>query len=120
MDRYLTPSSRPGSAAAVSPSEEGEVPRLGTSSQGDSQPAQDNVPVDSLPLISHYIGSYFVPSKTSWKMKCKLCNKEISYSRTSYYNLKSHYQRQHRAEYTNLVAALSAGCKRGRHSPSGR
>ncbi|KAG0720537.1 hypothetical protein GWK47_048318 [Chionoecetes opilio] len=39
----------------MSPSEEEVVPRPGTSSQGDSQPAQDNVPVDSLPLIFQHI-----------------------------------------------------------------
>ncbi|KAG0729471.1 hypothetical protein GWK47_030268 [Chionoecetes opilio] len=106
MDRFLTSSpasSRPGSAAAMSPSEEEVVPRPGTSSQGDSQPAQDNVPVDSLPLIFQHIKSYFGPDKTNGKVKCKICNKEITYSATSNYNMKSHYERQHRGGYPNLV-----------------
>ncbi|KAG0716265.1 hypothetical protein GWK47_010131 [Chionoecetes opilio] len=106
MDRFLTPSpasSRPGSAAAMSPSEEEVVPRPGTSSQGDSQPAQDNVPVDSLPLIFQHIKSYFGPGKTNGKVKCKICNKEITYSATSNYNMKSHYERQHCGGYPNLV-----------------
>lgn len=119
MDRFLTPSpssSRPVSVDAISLSEEEDVIRPGTS----SQPVQDNVPVNSLPLIFEHIECYFGPSKANGKMQCKFCNKEISYSATSYYNLKSHYERQHREEYSNFVAALSAGSKRGRHSSGAR
>jgi hypothetical protein len=42
----------------MSTSEE-EVPGPGTSNQGDSQPAQDIVPVNSLPPIFQYIKTYF-------------------------------------------------------------
>lgn len=121
MDAFLTPlpSSRSDSAPSKKPSEEEQSSRPDTSScQAENQCAQGNVPADSLPQIFQEIKGFFGPGKTNGKVKCTMCQKEITYSSKSNFNIKSHYDRQHKGEYTNLVAALSGASKRGR-LPSG-
>jgi hypothetical protein len=122
MERFFQPlpsCSRHDSASSISWNEE-EESRPATPSQGDIQPAlasgsEENV---ALPKSMHLMGDYFLPGSTKQKLRCKLCRKEITYSASSNYNLKSHYERIHRGEYTNFLAALSACSKRGRN-PSG-
>jgi hypothetical protein len=112
MERFLSPSpsaSRPPSAM----SEEEMEPLIPEQSQPSASGEQQ-------PKILEYIGFFYGASKEKGKLKCqvKWCNKVISYSANSYYNLKSHYQKQHPKKLPDFQAALSSGSKRGRH-PSG-
>jgi hypothetical protein len=96
-----------------------QKPALITQEQSQPTASADD---EYRPRIVDHIGSFFGASKEKEKLKCQVrgCNKMISYSASSYYNLKSHYQKQHPKKFPDFVSALSSGSKRGRHSSGAR
>jgi hypothetical protein len=73
--------------------------------------------MEKVPYVYEYIKAFWGPSQKPMTFKCrtKLCNKEIKYGKSSYFNLKRHYKDHHKDEHAKFLAALSAGYQFKKH-----
>jgi len=138
MERFLAPASRPSSAMSSVSDDERPAPPVilldddAVSSGGgnDSNTASgggndSNTANTNIPYVYEFIKAFWGPSKKEMTFKCraKFCNKEIKYTSVSFYNLKTHYEKQHPHECPDFLAALTAGYaykKRSRNASGAR
>jgi hypothetical protein len=84
-------------------------------SEDDPQPGSSQG--EFLTIVPEAVERFYASSKSMGKLRCRTCNREISFdprSKKSNFGLKSHYERKHRGEYSAFKAALEGASKRGR------
>lgn len=76
-----------------------------------------------LTIVPEAVQRFYASSKRLGKLRCRACNREISFdnrSSKSNFGLKSHYERKHTGELSAFKAALEGASKRGRSTSGSR